>query len=313
MNWSAVEAVSTFVTAVVALYLLGQGQRERRRIRDDQRSAQARDVLVRVEEIWEPVKGDTARQFKGAKVVVTNHSDRPIAIEGLDYIRHHQPEHPDLGPVQVTGLDVQEHRLIMGGASAEWQRYQEGGFAIVEFRDHDGQRWQRRSDVQDLRKWPSPIRWWQRGIQGLCRARPSNWLLLRPWERAAFRSAKRHGPDRVPFGLKMTRFLFGYWPAGEPDPWRDTAAFLPALFGYTELYEVSTGHMSYPSRRADEQRAPWAPRTLSRLTPPERSRLGEGVGRAGSGAQGLTEAHSGSGLVVAFSPGCPKMGHYCWL
>ena len=110
----------------------------------------------------------------------------------------------------------------------------------MEFRDHDGQLWQRRSDVQDLRKWPSPLRWWQRGIQGLCQVRPLNWLLLRPWERAAFRSAKRHGPNRVPFGLKMTRFLFGYWPAGEPDPWRDTAPFLPALFGYKELYEVST-------------------------------------------------------------------------
>ena len=78
------------------------------------------------------------------------------------------------------------------------------------------------------------IRWWQRGIQSLCRARPLNWLLLRPWAQAAFRSAKQHGPNRVPFGLKMTRFLFGYWPAGEPDPWH-TADFLPALFGYTEL------------------------------------------------------------------------------
>jgi hypothetical protein len=169
-NWSAVEAVSTFVTAVVALYLLGQGQRDRRRIRDDQRSAQARDVLVRVDEIWEPVPGDTARRFKGAEVVVSNHSDRPIAREGLDYIRHHHPEHPDLGPVQVTALDIEEDRLVMGGRSANWERYQEGGFAIVEFRDHDGQRWRRRSDLQDLRKWPSEIRWWQRGIQGLCRA-----------------------------------------------------------------------------------------------------------------------------------------------
>ena len=210
MNWSAVEAVSTFVTAVVALFLLGQGQRDRRRIRDDQRSAQARDVLVRVHENWEPVKGDTARQFRGAKVVVSNHSDRPIAIEGVDYIRHHQDERTDVGPIQITALDFEEDRMVMGGATAERQLYQEGGFAIVEFRDHDGQRWQRRSDDQDLRKWPSPIRWWQRGIQGLCRARPLNWLLLRPWERAAFRSAKRHGPDRVPFGLKMTRFLFGY-------------------------------------------------------------------------------------------------------
>jgi hypothetical protein len=108
VNWSAVEAVSTFVTAVVALYLLYQGQRERRRIRDDQRSAQARDVLVRVDENREPNEG----RFKGAEVVVSNHSDRPIALEGLDYIRHHQPEHPDLGPVQVTGLDIEEHRLV---------------------------------------------------------------------------------------------------------------------------------------------------------------------------------------------------------
>ena len=252
MNWSAVEAVSTSVTAVVALYLLYQGQRERRRIRDDQRSAQARDVLVRVDENREPNTG----RFEGAAVVVSNHSDRPIAVEGVDYIRHHHPEKPDVGPVQVTGLDIEEHRLVMGKASAEWQLYCEGGFAIVEFRDHDGQRWQRRGDVQDLRKWPSEIRWWQRGFRGLCRARPLNWLLLRPWEQAAFRSAKRHGPNRVPFGLKMTRFLFGKWPAGEPDPWRDTAAFLPALFGYTELYEVSTGRMSYPPRKADEQQAP---------------------------------------------------------
>jgi hypothetical protein len=211
-EWSAVEAVSTFVTAVVALYLLGQGQRDRRHIRDDQRSAQARDVLVRIDEIWEPVGGDTARQFKRAKVVVSNHSDRPIALEGLDYIRHHQPKHPDLGPIQITALDI-ENRLVMGGDSARWERYQEGGFAVVEFRDHDGQRWQRRSDLQDLRKWPSPIRWWQRGIQGLCRPRPLYWLLLRPWERAAFRSAKRHGPNRGPFGLKMTRFRSG---TGQP-------------------------------------------------------------------------------------------------
>ena len=189
------------------------GQRERRRIRDDQRSAQARDVLVRVDEIWEPKEGTTARRFEGAEVVVSNHSDRPIAVEGVDYIRHHHPEKPDVGPVQVTARDIEEHRLVMGGASAEWQLYREGGFAIVEFRDHDGQRWQRHSDRQDLRKWPSLVRWWQRGIQGLCRARSLNWLLLRPWERAAFRSAKRHGPNRVPFGLKMTRSCSG---TGQP-------------------------------------------------------------------------------------------------
>ena len=47
----------------------------------------------------------------------------------------------------------------------------------------------------------------QRGFQGLCRVRPVDWLLLRPWEQAAFRGAKRHAPNRVPFGLKMTRFV----------------------------------------------------------------------------------------------------------
>jgi hypothetical protein len=62
----------------------------------------------------------------------------------------------------------------------------------------------------------------------------------------------------------MTRFLFGYWPAGEPDPWRETADFLPALFGYTELYEVSTGRMSDPPRRATGTLS--AMRTLSKST-----------------------------------------------
>ena len=170
MNWSAVEAVSTFVTAVVALSPWPRPW--------DQSAHPGRpavrsgpDVLVHVFEIWEPVGGDTARQFKGAKVVVYNHSDRPIALEGPDYIRHHQPEHPDLGPIQITALDI-ENRLVQGGLSVRWERYQEGGFAVVEFRDHDGQLWQRRSDVQDLRKGSVPASLVAAGFRGSVRFGP---------------------------------------------------------------------------------------------------------------------------------------------
>ena len=59
----------------------------------------------------------------------------------------------------ITALDIAEDRVVMGGASAEWRLHREGGFAIVEFRTYDGQRWHRRSDDQDLRKRPSPFRW----------------------------------------------------------------------------------------------------------------------------------------------------------
>lgn len=53
---------------------------------------------------------------------------------------------------------------------------------------------------------------------------------------------KRQAARSQPWALRAQddTVPFGYWPAGEPDPWRDTADFLPAPFGYKELYEVST-------------------------------------------------------------------------
>ena len=110
-----------------------------------------------------------------------------------------------------------------------------------------------------------------------------------PWAQAAFRSAKQHGPNRVPFGLKMTRFLFGYWPAGEPDPWH-TADFLPALFGYTELTRsrlVACPRAEWTSNRHLDRHPRFPSPRLSAF--PARRVRRNGTGRSG--------AHSGACLT----------------
>ncbi len=170
MNWNAAEAVGTLLTALVALYLLWQGQRDRRKERDDSRSAQARDVVVRVEESWTLVNGNPNNKgFERAEVQILNESDRPIAVVSVDYVQH-RFEEEDRWTVNLSHLVVTEDRLVMGRSTMSLDPAEAGGFAIAEFRDHRGQHWKRRSNDQELRRWPPTLRWWQRAVNFVCRA-----------------------------------------------------------------------------------------------------------------------------------------------
>ena len=101
LSWPAIiEALSTLATALIALYLLAQGQRDRRRLREDQRSAQARNVIVRVVEDWEPIDIAIPYNFPYFS---------PIASTGRN-------DFPEL-PHQARGS-----RFCVRGEDSDWDR-----------------------------------------------------------------------------------------------------------------------------------------------------------------------------------------------
>lgn len=231
-TWDAMSAIFTMAATLIALYLLAQGQGDRRVLRRIKEREQAVRVMAWHEDSWTSLSESSAVLAERI-FYFRNDSDLPVDLTHVEYVT------PSLHSIESHREDerLEWDRLVIrpGG---EWHRRFEHDhpyFAIMEFTDTAGARWRRRTDTSELQEIPRPIRWWQRAFQTVCRVRVFYWPLLGIWERQAVRRVARDGPDQVPWQVKYARFMFGYWGPGEPDEWKIPFA-APPLWEYEELY-----------------------------------------------------------------------------
>lgn len=244
---SAIDAaagVATVVTAAVALFLLGQGQSDRRRIHRDEQRRQASQVTLSVVSSWTKLDENTETP-NWFRLVVLNESDQVIHLNAVTLVEPSTwarlqeigrtrlrtedvrvAEHLIRPRTEVT-LDLPDGWVIQSGVEG-------ADFIIINFTDARGNDWERRSDTYHLRPVPEPINSAQRLFQTITRrAKPLHWLLAELPARAAIHRARTH-PDRIPLALRWCRATHGYWGPGEEDRWLSPDE-APPLWPYTDL------------------------------------------------------------------------------
>lgn len=164
MIWQALGAVGGLITAIVALFLLAQGQHDRRTIWQAQREAQARDVLVRFDPTWHQ-EGPNAESLAGLRLVVSNQSDRPVTVRDVVLIR------PTTNATRLPVILPKTEDLVVAGRTdltielaKEWHH----SIGIATFLDHRGEGWQRRTETQQLAPSRSSYRAGSDGRSGPC-------------------------------------------------------------------------------------------------------------------------------------------------
>lgn len=215
--WTAASGVGTLATAIVSLFLLGQGQRDRRRIREDQVRAQADLVTMSYDSSLRLIR-------------VHNNSDRPMHFLGVDFVAAPISEVSALPVLEAVSQRPMGNGVVLPGKpdgvvvprAHTPEICISGDFAIVNFLDAHGTKWRRRSDTLELARLEdgSSLNVLQRSVQFLARLAPetvSN--TVHGWvSQWAHRTAK-HRPNRVPFAVRLTVQIWGYWPPGSPDSW----------------------------------------------------------------------------------------------
>jgi hypothetical protein len=244
MNLADLAQVATAGAFVVSLVLLWQGQRDRREIRRVREEEQARRVTLGVEQ-HQRQTGPHSSETLGCTLHVRNDSDRQVQIGALtlvwsdawETVRERGEFQLCIEPVELgrsflrptEGLNLHFDQRWIGDSVSG------GDFAVLHIVDESGGRWRRRSDTGELQRWPSPPGKFPRAFQSVARTLPPvHWLLIHWPARLAFRRVRRRGASMVPLSARWVVALWGYWPAGERDPWlRPQGA--PALWGYDTL------------------------------------------------------------------------------
>jgi hypothetical protein len=228
--WTAASGIGTVATAGVSLYLLRQGQRDRRQLREDQDRSQAELIAVSYTPGGDaaPVSADN---WPGRFLTVHNNSNQPAYLLGVEFT-----DNPNGGEPGRTFLETISRQapdgdtVILPGEAKDVpvpvSRSPEigvlGDFAIVSFRDARGVEWRRRSDTLELDRpaWHSRLNLVQRFVEAADRAVPEKVsVIVNGWfYRRAFKAAQSR-PDRVPFAVRLVKWFRGSWPVGDPDPW----------------------------------------------------------------------------------------------
>lgn len=242
MTWAAIGHFLRDIAPVVAmftsLFLLWQGQRDRRRLREEQQAVQAARVVLAVgaDAQWDPARGSGALHSLAVQLV--NDSDRTVVIDSLTLVspgRTTEPLAPELTTWGPKALFAKE-RLEVPIPWEKWSTYsldRSSDFIMVLFHDSDGRRWVKRSDTGDFKLYHPPVNHWQALVQELDRRSRIVRCMLAALERCAIWSATR-SRGRVPWTLRALRALWGYWRGGECDPWL-LSPDAPALARYDEI------------------------------------------------------------------------------
>ncbi len=246
---AAVQAIGTAVTAIIALYLLWQGQRDRRLLRAEQERVQA--SLVSLSTIIEQRQGAAGSDYllDHCRAIVLNQSESVIHLEGLTLVEGGEQwdalVREGRYSLRAQGMAVLDHLLLPRALreiplpSGWFPEPGVGGqFVIVDFTDAAGRRWRRRSDTYDLERRHRRANTWQLRFQ---RASSRLSLLHKvafQWPSTwAVRAAKKR-PNKLPLSLRWCRLLWGYWPGGEEDAWlRPNGA--PILWDFEGLWQVA--------------------------------------------------------------------------
>lgn len=252
--WAAVSAVAesaaaflTLIAVAVSLFLLRQGQQDRRRVEEERRRSQALDVILRLDD---PSRSEPLRHPERARytsLVVSNNSVRPIVITGVTMYLDGDDgtELPHVTRRDLFDLDAE--RVVGPKETMTLAKQFRDHRAVVTFRDHGGIEWDRSSEGMALRLTYEPERRRHRLVRRLCEIGLLQVLLINIWVWSALRSAERDGPNRLPFGLRLVVFLLGFWPLGEKDRWslREHEE-VPRLWSYDEIFEVAIRRRTMP-------------------------------------------------------------------
>lgn len=250
--------LGNFIVAVTAVFLLWQGQQDRRNVRRQDAEQRARMVTLSVHQQTKP-HGKTSYSILSTALQLRNDGDMPVHIQGLALMcmdswenltdkgyssLQHAPL--DFGP---RPLHPRQQEQILVPASAGWigDTWSGSDFAVLEFRDEGGLVWLRRSDTGELKplaRQPPP---WQRLVNPSIPRPVRHAILVKPLvlpllsflSRGAIRRARAKGPETEPWQLRAFRFIWGYWGAGEIDEWYEPQG-APALWRYDEMPKYRT-------------------------------------------------------------------------
>lgn len=217
--------MASVVLGCISLFLLFQGQRDRRKISADKRAEQAKKVTISADRIVEK-EGVNSWRVLGLTVLIRNDSDRPIFFRPMSFVQlYSRPNwstyrsEDDIDKVWRSKPEELPHTRIDPGASVEIETtHTDVDSARIDFTDAEGNRWVRTSDDGQLfyASFNPTLR--SRFYQYLCRAKPLEYVLIKlPVRFATWRF--RNTTDGVPLMARVIRFWWGHAPIGEADPW----------------------------------------------------------------------------------------------
>jgi hypothetical protein len=255
--WNAISAIAAAATAIIAVFLLGQGQQDRRRLADERRRAQAAQVSLTTT-IDSQRLGPTTTQLVGAHASVFNESDRLVHLTSLRLVDSsvgwESLRAAGRTEVRTEWVDIPD-ALLLPHSRAEFtmpsgwfpQVGVGGSFLLLEFTDAAGLGWRRRSDTFELQSRTTTLNAGQRFVQRLSRRLPPfEWLVVRlPF--ALARRAGRKRPDRVPASARWICALWGYWPPGSQDEWLQPRG-APPIWLYDDLVPPAKLDLDTPDR-----------------------------------------------------------------
>lgn len=269
--WDVVQGLAGAGAVLVSLWVLYLQRRDLAMERQRQRRSQANALMVDTRS--DLVERDGGYEHLGSYIRLTNTSNRPVRVEGVTVKVPAKKSDEHWWPWGMRDMDVplnDSHSALtlLGGESHEF-RQPEGwwvevnvggsGFAVVQFRDSDNQRWERRTDTYELREPyylqdpPGALRLLRRITSPLLQVgggfvyNTLFWLSLK---------SVRRRPDRMPISLRIANALTGRgFEFSRGDPWDVSRADEGELFRHAILFDP--GPPWFMNSNDDEHRRKW--------------------------------------------------------
>lgn len=223
-TWQTAGDIGNVVVAATAVYLLGQGLADRRRSRADAQRIQASRIHLSVQEHWVDI-GDGGYGRTSRAVRLRNDSELPVTLSG--WVTLHRSQHWDAYVAGTErGSTANEaakpihlsDSMLRPGEEVEVHDEQLGwDYAVLRFTDATGVRWVRISQTGALFQEAGAPTARSLAFQFLAQLPGLKWLLADlPNEYLSWHFRRTEG---VPVFARVYRWLWGYMPIGEPDPW----------------------------------------------------------------------------------------------
>lgn len=215
-------AIANVVLASVTLFLLFQGQRDRRLISIGEVRSQAERTSLSVQPVID-YETDGVFSVRSLTIRIRNDSDLPVTINAVALFvpettqRYYAARSMNLEDSLPEWLEPPEN-LLRPHAEMKLEGFRDEQDAVrLEFADARGKSWVRLSNNGRLYEGSPEMRWWQRAYQALANI-PGLHLILNSWpnQYAFWRASKT---NKTPLTARWIRFWWGYMPVGDPLAW----------------------------------------------------------------------------------------------
>lgn len=216
--------------AFFTIWLFSQGQRDRRRLAEDQRRQQASKVSLFLSQPASKIRWQGQTQWKAMSSAIEIYNDSDAAITDIKVFRHLSASHTarESEPVWelVNLVDDPVPTIIQylaGGQveSVDCDSTISAHDLELHFTDGAGCSWVK--TLRDGRLWSTnkrPVPWWAAWYQRSTQLRGIGTVFFWPIRHATRRFEKVY--PKIPLAMRVARFLWGSvpGPSAEPDPWR---------------------------------------------------------------------------------------------